>query len=140
MIAGLLGEVATELVEHGVSGLVVPPGDAVVDWLAVRERYLGTAQGQGLYPRTTVDIAQNQPLRFEWTASADSYGGIVAGFRYGKRREAEPGDPEGASDPYGRHGGGGGRTPRIGGPGHAEGSRGTGAAPASRNRTARWNG
>ncbi len=51
--------------------------------ITVRERYLGTAQGQGLYPTTTLDIAQNQPLRFEWTASADSYGGIVAGFRYG---------------------------------------------------------
>jgi len=51
--------------------------------ISVRERYLGSARGEGIYGRTMVDIAQNQPLYFEWTGSAESYGGIVEGYRYG---------------------------------------------------------
>jgi len=57
--------------------------DTTSPLLRVRERYLGTSQGEGLYGRTEVDIAQNQPLLFDWSASASSYGGVIAGYRYG---------------------------------------------------------
>lgn len=51
--------------------------------ISIRERYLGAASGTGIYGRTVVDIAQNQPLLFEWTGSAASYGAEIAGYRYG---------------------------------------------------------
>jgi hypothetical protein len=51
--------------------------------LVIRERYLGAVTSSGLYGRTAEDIAQNQPLRFEWSGSAASYGGVVTGYRYG---------------------------------------------------------
>jgi len=57
--------------------------DTASPTLVIRERYLGVTTSSGLYGRAAEDIAQNQPLRFEWTGSAASYGGVVAGYRYG---------------------------------------------------------
>lgn len=51
--------------------------------LVLRERYLGTIRGAGLYGRANEDIAQNQPLQFEWFGTAEGYGGEIAGYRYG---------------------------------------------------------
>jgi len=66
---------------NGVKNFYV--NDVASPIISVRERYLGSARGTGLYGRTVVDIAQNQPLLFVWTGSAESYGGIVDGFRHG---------------------------------------------------------
>ena len=57
--------------------------DVASPTLTVRETYLGTLQGTGRYGRTVVDIAQNQPLQFSWSATAASYGAEIAGYRYG---------------------------------------------------------
>ncbi len=51
--------------------------------LVVREQFLGTFSGIGDATPKTVDIAKNQPLLFNWTGEANSYGGEVAGYRYG---------------------------------------------------------
>lgn len=63
--------------------------------LVLRERYLGTERYAGQFGRFANDIAQNQPLQFEWSASADSYGGIITGYRYGWDVEDldDPNDP-----------------------------------------------
>jgi hypothetical protein len=63
--------------------------------LVLRERYLGTERYAGQYGRFANDIAQNQPLQFEWSATADSYGGIITGYRYGWDVEDfdDPADP-----------------------------------------------
>ncbi len=57
--------------------------DVASPTINVRERYLGAASGTGYHGRTTEDIAQGQPLNFEWTATATSYGAEIAGYRYG---------------------------------------------------------
>ncbi len=57
--------------------------DSASPALVIRERYLGATTGTGLYGRTNEDIAQGQPLRFEWVGSAASYGGVIVGYRYG---------------------------------------------------------
>ena len=51
--------------------------------LTVRETYLGERMFSGLNGQYTDDIAQSQSLRFEWFASADSYGGTIASYRWG---------------------------------------------------------
>ncbi len=57
--------------------------DVASPTLVIRERYLGATTSSGLYGFAEDDIAQNQPLRFDWSGSAASYGGVVIGYRYG---------------------------------------------------------
>lgn len=55
--------------------------------LTVRETFLGeknfTGTAAGGENQRAIDIAQNQPLEFSWSAEAESYGGIITGYRYG---------------------------------------------------------
>jgi len=60
--------------------------------LVVRERFLGTFSGVSVIAPSTIDIAKNQPLRFQWSGDASSYGGTIAGYRYGWD-VTEPDDP-----------------------------------------------
>ncbi|MDO9170399.1 MAG: hypothetical protein Q7W29_01030 [bacterium] len=50
--------------------------------LVLRERYLGTEIATGI-ARLEKDIAQDQPLQFEWFGSAADYGGEITAYRYG---------------------------------------------------------
>lgn len=53
--------------------------------LTIRETFLGERNfsGTGVLDPQAIDIAQNQPLEFSWSADAASYGGIITGYRYG---------------------------------------------------------
>jgi hypothetical protein len=53
--------------------------------LTVRETFLGESvfSGTGLTSPQPIDIAQNQPLEFVWSAEAEAYGGLITAFRYG---------------------------------------------------------
>ncbi len=52
--------------------------------LTVRNQYIGALLSQlATTTFTIVDLPAGVPVWFEWEATADSYGGIVAGYRYG---------------------------------------------------------
>ncbi len=63
--------------------------------LTVREAYFGEHVFSGLHGQWTDDIAQGQELRFAWFASADSYGGTIAFYRWGWDIQ----DPDDPNDP-----------------------------------------
>lgn len=63
--------------------------------LTVQETYLGSTANSSIYERKSYDIAQNQPLRFSWSGTADSYAGSVVAYRYGW----DVADPTNPDDP-----------------------------------------
>lgn len=63
--------------------------------LTIRETYLGEHMFSGLYGQRTDDIAQSQVLRFDWYASAESYGGTIASYQWGW----DVVDPDNPNDP-----------------------------------------
>lgn len=51
--------------------------------LIVREEFLGESSDSGIRGYKYFDIAQGQRLELEWIGTASSYGGQIAGYRYG---------------------------------------------------------
>ncbi|MHB8078656.1 MAG: hypothetical protein ACYDIE_05310 [Candidatus Krumholzibacteriia bacterium] len=51
--------------------------------LSLAETYLGTVEATGQDRAFDFDIAQNQPLNYAWSGTAEGYAGIVVGYRYG---------------------------------------------------------
>ena len=51
--------------------------------LTVVETYLGSASGTGKDRAWDFDVAQNQPLNYAWSGTAEGYAGSVIGYRYG---------------------------------------------------------
>lgn len=76
---------------YGVNVVNFYVGDNIAPQLTFREQYLG----QSNQPIVNYDIAQGQPLNFTWAASAESYAGMIAGYRYGW----DVTDPDDEADP-----------------------------------------
>jgi hypothetical protein len=57
--------------------------DTFTPLLTVRETYLGTAEFTGIHGMISFDIAQEQPLHFEWHGTGANYGGTVIAYRWG---------------------------------------------------------
>lgn len=51
--------------------------------LTLSETYLGRVAGTGKDRAFDFDIAQNQPLNYAWSGTAEGYAGFVEGYRYG---------------------------------------------------------
>ena len=51
--------------------------------LTLREQFLGQTEFNGLNGYRLFDIAQGQLLEFDWIGTAQSYGGEIAGYRFG---------------------------------------------------------
>jgi hypothetical protein len=71
--------------------------------LVVREPYMGSFSFLGVDMRgEQVDVPPGFLMRFSWTGDASSYGGVVAGYRYGWDVEDlnEPSDWDCVSNPY----------------------------------------
>jgi len=51
--------------------------------LTVAEKFLGTTEATGKDRAFDFDIAQNQPLTYGWSGTAEGYAGSVVGYRYG---------------------------------------------------------
>ena len=63
--------------------------------LEVCEKFLGCFTKSGLSGKREFDIAQGQPLKFNWAANASYYGGELEALRYGWDVD----DPDNDSDP-----------------------------------------
>lgn len=63
--------------------------------IEVCEKFLGCLTSSGLGGRKQYDIAQGQPLKFNWSASASAYGGTLEALRYGWDVD----DPDNDNDP-----------------------------------------
>ena len=74
-----------------VHNVFISPGFTPL--LTVRERYLGQRLATGMNSRTTSDIAQGQPVEFEWYATAEDYAGVISAYRYGWDL-SDPNDPD----------------------------------------------
>ncbi len=51
--------------------------------LTVVETYVGRCEATGVNRVFDFDIAQNQPLNYAWSGTAEGYAGSVVGYRYG---------------------------------------------------------
>lgn len=60
--------------------------------LSVSERFLGGATFRALGGQERFEIVSRQPLEFSWSASAEAYGGLIEGYKYGFE-VADPNDP-----------------------------------------------
>lgn len=71
--------------------------------MAVREPFMGSFSFLGVDMRgEQIDVPPGFLMRFSWSADASSYGGVVAGYRYGWDVEdlGDPRDWDCASNPY----------------------------------------
>ena len=64
--------------------------------LIVSGSFFDTQTFSGLYGSQRIDIAQGQPVSFNWYGNADEYGGVIMGYRYGwdvedVNNESDPG-------------------------------------------------